>query len=148
MAVKTLLVTGIKGLEQAMEELSPTGIEWIRAKDDAATKAAIGETEIILADPHLIVPHLADAKNLKWLQATFAGVELLMGAGHRSDFQLTRIRDIFGLQMAEYVLGHILARERDFSGLRLNQERHLWKPAVPRKRSESMVWASSSVMPP
>ena len=135
MAVSTLLVTKIKGLEQALESLAPRGIEWVRTKDDVATREAIGAAEIILADPNLIAPHLAGAPSLKWLQATFAGIEPLMRDGHRSDYQLTRIKGIFGSQMAEYVLGHILARERNIVGLRKDQERHQWHPRVPRKLS-------------
>ena len=135
MPVKTLLVTRIKGLEQALDELSPDGIEWVRTKDDVATRKAIGAAEIILADPDLIAAHLAGASSLIWLQATFAGIEPLLLDGHRSDYQLTRLKGIFGPQMAEYVLGHILAREHDIVGLRRDQERHRWNPRVPRKLS-------------
>ncbi|HRW48594.1 MAG TPA: D-2-hydroxyacid dehydrogenase [Caldilinea sp.] len=67
---------------------------------------------IVLADPPLIRPLLPELAALRWLQATYAGVETLTAPGLRRDYVLTNARGAFGDLMAEYVMGYLIMHER------------------------------------
>ena len=54
----------------------------------------------------------------------------------RRDYQLTRIKGVFGPLMAEYVLAHILARERHLLELAHQQQAHQWQRAGYRQLSD------------
>lgn len=133
MAINALLVTRIKGLAEALVGAALDGIEIQRAEDPRATEAAIGSAEIILADPELVAPHLEGAAALVWLQSTYAGVEVLFRDSSRRDYRLTRIKGLFGPQMAEYVLGQILARERHMTAFYALQQEKKWQPEPHRQ---------------
>ncbi|MCH8198699.1 MAG: aminotransferase class I/II-fold pyridoxal phosphate-dependent enzyme [Chloroflexi bacterium] len=77
--------------------------------------------EVILADPQLVAAQLADAASLRWFQSTFAGVDSLFRDSVRRDYRLTRLKGLFGPSLAEYTLGHILARERRLIDLAAGQ---------------------------
>ena len=47
---------------------------------------------------------------VRWVQSSWAGVTPLLDLG-RTDYLLTGVKDTFGSQMAEYVLGYLLANE-------------------------------------
>jgi len=86
----------------------------------------IGEAEVIIAEPALIAPHLKEAKALRWVQSTFAGVDCLCSAGMRKDYILTGVKGVFGPLMSEYVLGYILLLERGLLELRARQKQQVW----------------------
>ncbi len=65
---------------------------------------------------------------VRWVQSTWAGVTPLLALGRR-DFVLTGVKDTFGPQMAEYVLGYLLARELRLLERREHQLRRDWWPA-------------------
>lgn len=75
-------------------------------------RAWLARCPIVLADPPLIRPLLPELAALRWLQATYAGVETLMTPGLRRDYVLTNARGAFGDLMAEYVLGYLIMHER------------------------------------
>jgi phosphoglycerate dehydrogenase-like enzyme len=68
--------------------------------------------EIIFGAPDQVLPLLALCPNLKWVQSTWAGVTPLLNSSHRG-YQLTGVKGVFGPPMSEYVLGWILALERN-----------------------------------
>jgi len=122
-----LLVTLTPGVEEELRRRDLPDVELIRTRDEGATAAAMGTAEVVLADPGLVAPYIDEAPNLKWLQSTFAGVDVLFRETTRRDYLLTRIKGLFGPLMAEYVLGHILARERHLLLLAANQAQHKWR---------------------
>lgn len=65
---------------------------------------------IILGQPDLVAKFLAARPDVNWVQSTWAGVRPLLSLG-RSDYLLTGVKDIFGPQISEYVLGYLLAHE-------------------------------------
>lgn len=65
---------------------------------------------VILGQPDLVAKFLAVHPEAHWVQSTWAGVSPLLALG-RSDYLLTGIRDTFGQQISEYVLGYLLAHE-------------------------------------
>jgi lactate dehydrogenase-like 2-hydroxyacid dehydrogenase len=89
-----------------------------------------------LADPSRISSTLNDidfidlcrSKHSTWLQSTWAGIESVINtkAIQENALVLTRVGGIFGQQMAEYVLGMIINKERQFQKLAQNQLQHVW----------------------
>lgn len=63
--------------------------------------------EILIADPDLAAPVVAEFGDLVWLQSTWAGNTPLVDAGRR-DYQLTGVKGIFGHLMREYVAAYLL----------------------------------------
>ena len=148
--LRTLLVTRISGLEEELRGRSLSaahfrederqaglpGIDLVRTKTDEDTAQAITRAEVVVADPDLVASHVDRAAGLKWLQSTFGGVDVLFRYSSRRDYQLTRIKGVFGPLMAEYVLAHILARERHLLELARQQQAHQWKRASYRTLTE------------
>jgi len=65
---------------------------------------------ILLGDPNLIAEALPEMKTIEWVQSSWAGVTPLLVLDRR-DYLLTGIKNVFGQQMGEYVLGCLLAHE-------------------------------------
>ena len=67
---------------------------------------------------------------LKWFQSTFAGVEALVDQGNgengRTDFLVTRAGGSMGIEIGQYVLGYILARERKHALCERAQSEKVW----------------------
>ena len=82
---------------------------------------------MILGEPMRIVPVLECAKRLQWIQSTFAGVEVLLEPGKRTDYVLTGVKGVFGPLMSEYVFTYILAIERHLLEIHENQQKKVWK---------------------
>ncbi len=76
---------------------------------EQATQRYSGQ-RIVFGDPDLVAPLLDAMPAVDWVQSTWAGVLPFVEAGRR-DYVLTGVKDVFGPQMSEYVLGHILALE-------------------------------------
>lgn len=94
------------------------------------------EADIWLAEPKLAAPLLPHAKNLQWLQSSFAGIDALMSPGGRKDYQLTNIKGIFGPLMSEYVFGYLLAHIRGHDFYRQQQLQKYWQvEPLPRHTS-------------
>lgn len=68
--------------------------------------------EIIFGAPDAVAPLLALCPQLQWVQSSWAGVTPLLNSSHRG-YQLTGVKEVFGAPMSEYVLGWILALERN-----------------------------------
>src|ERR1700676_2489738 len=70
---------------------------------------------------------LADAKKLKWIHSTAAGVAQLMYPELRdSGIVVTNPRGIFSVPMAEHTIGLLLALARNFPGSVRHQDRAHW----------------------
>ncbi len=123
---KILLATRIPGLEAELRSLLPNGVDLVRSRDDSTTARLIVQTEYLLGDPVLVAPHLDKADQLSWFQSTFAGVDIVFRASTRRNYTLTRIQDVFGPLMAEFVFAHLLSRERKLPTLRQQQASSTW----------------------
>jgi phosphoglycerate dehydrogenase-like enzyme len=85
---------------------------------------------IWLGQPDLLAPLLRQGLQPQWLQSTWAGVTPLLAKDLPRQYCLTRAVGIFGQVMAEYVLGHMLAHERQlFSRLAAQVEQRWDQPA-------------------
>lgn len=85
--------------------------EAILAASTADEAASSGHRfPVILAQPDLLAaaPGLLD--QALWVQSTWAGITPLLRLG-RTDYMLSGVKNVFGGQMAEYVLAYLLAHE-------------------------------------
>jgi phosphoglycerate dehydrogenase-like enzyme len=100
----------------------------ISISDDATCRESlIRKANIILGEPALIAGILEQAKQLEWVQSSFAGVEPFCQPGIRTDYTLTGVKEVFGPLMSEYVFGYILALERNILAMRANQKKKAWR---------------------
>ena len=90
--------------------------------------SSITEANIWFAEPALAAPLLNHAKQLRWFQSTFAGVDKLMALKQRRDYQLTNVRGIFGPLMSEYLFGYLLAHNRQHQHYQQLQQQKQWQP--------------------
>lgn len=84
--------------------LSAAGVDATGTNDPAV----ITDCEILLASPRL-AGGAVHASGLGWIQSTWAGVDALARSGVPAGIVVTGLKGVFGTQMREYVLGHLLA---------------------------------------
>ncbi|HEY3310257.1 MAG TPA: D-2-hydroxyacid dehydrogenase [Anaerolineales bacterium] len=87
--------------------------------------------DLVFGDPARISTVLPELLSLKWVQATWAGVEPLLAPSLQRDYILTNARGVFGDLMAEYVFSHLLLRERRILPRLEAQKQARWEPALP-----------------
>ncbi len=90
------------------------------------SEKASKETEIVFGAPTMIRDALSSLPNLRWAQASWAGVEPLLGPSLRRDYVLTNARGVFGQLMSEYIFGYLVAHERQVFQLREMQKEKEW----------------------
>jgi phosphoglycerate dehydrogenase-like enzyme len=82
------------------------------ATDPSAAHALGDDFDVVFGEPSLIRKVLGHLPHLRWVQATWAGVEPLLAPSLRRDYLLTNARGVFGGLMSEYVFGYLLQHER------------------------------------
>jgi len=107
-------------------DLGPIVVEV--ATEPAAARSSAGHCNLVLGVPALVAELLDDLPRRLWVQSTYAGVDALCRPGLRRDYTLTGVREVFGTLMREYVLGWILALERDLFAVRNDQQQGRWQP--------------------
>ena len=85
-----------------------------------------------LGQPDLLAPLLRQGSRPQWLQSTWAGITPLLAKDLPTDYALTRAVGIFGQVMAEYVLCHLLAHERQLFAALASQVEQRWDNRLPR----------------
>ena len=103
-------------------------LEIVFSTESEEALALVGDCNIILGEPPLIVDVLAPARQLKWVQSSWAGVDRLCGPGVRQDYVLTGVKGIFGALISEYVMTYLFALERRIFDMRANQLKKRWLP--------------------
>lgn len=106
--LRVLVCTEIAGLTEqaalackAHPSMASVTIDWVERSPDSL--AADGEArqdlldaEVLLADPGAVVSVIDDAPKLKWMQSTWAGVNVLFSSTTKRDYVCTRVAGIFG----------------------------------------------------
>lgn len=98
--------------------------------------------EILIADPNIIMDHnmANNLPNLKWMHCLWAGVDRLTRSfspsGPFPSYLLTRNGAFFCNQMAEYVFGYIIDKERHITEMKKLKEQSVWKRLPYRTLSE------------
>ena len=102
-----------------------------REPSEAAPRAT--EFDLAFGEPSLLRQVLPSMTALRWLQATWAGVEPLLDPALRRDYILTNARGVFGAQMSEYVFAYALAHERKLFEKHASQAAGRWDPEPPTR---------------
>ena len=97
--------------------------------DPADVLPRAAEFDLALGEPSLLRQLLPSLTALRWIQATWAGVEPLLDPALRRDYTLTNARGVFGGLMSEYVFAYLLARERHLLDKYRAQLEGRWDPA-------------------
>lgn len=84
-----------------------------------------------LGQPDLLAAVLRRGHQPQWLQSTWAGITPLLAADLPRDYRLSRAVGIFGQVMAEYVLCHLLAHERQLFARLAAQVEQRWDNRLP-----------------
>ena len=96
---------------------------------ESEARQIIEQVDVILGSIHFPTRLLRHASRLKWVQVTGAGVDAFLAA---NDFPqhvvLTRADLSFGNQIAEYVIGHLLAITQRLRDVHHLQQAKTWKP--------------------
>jgi phosphoglycerate dehydrogenase-like enzyme len=95
---------------------------------DLEITTALDGATILLAAPPKLAPRLDDAKDVEWVQSTYAGIDALLGESLRKDYKLTNVKGIFGQQISEYVLGYSIGYFRHFDLYKQQQQKRDWQP--------------------
>src|SRR3989442_3287402 len=98
---------------------------------DPVDAARASDCDIALGEPSLLRGALSHLPALRWVQATWAGVEPLLDPALRRDYALTNARGVFGALMSEYVFGYMLAHERLMFEKLAAQQAGRWDPKPP-----------------
>ncbi|WP_239502571.1 D-2-hydroxyacid dehydrogenase [Vibrio astriarenae] len=87
------------------------------------------QANIVLGSPPMAQAQFEQFKQLEWLQAIYAGVDALcIKPLPERQYTLTNVKDIFGPQIAEYVLGYCIEHFRHFTLYHAQQQSKLWQP--------------------
>ena len=89
---------------------------------------------VLLSDPTISVEDFkAIPNNVKWVQFTWAGIDNLVKRfdpidykSFKPHFAITRYGGSFNKGMSDYVVGHIIAMERNFNLAFVNQQKNVW----------------------
>ncbi len=103
----------------------------VPATDVETLPADAAACDLVLGEPSLISRALTRLPSLRWVQATWAGVEPLLDPSLGRDYVLTNARGVFGPLMSEYVFGYILAHERLMFAKWAAQQERRWDPTPP-----------------
>ena len=89
----------------------------------------IEAAEVVLGSIHFPTTYLERARRLRWIQVSGAGVDrFLAGSEIPAGVVLTRADLSFGEQIAEYVIGHLLARTQRLRTVYALQQAKRWQP--------------------
>ncbi|MDR9827717.1 D-2-hydroxyacid dehydrogenase [Vibrio sp. FNV 38] len=87
------------------------------------------QANLLLASPPMARRQLDQFTQLEWLQSVYAGVDALCAKPlPDKNYTLTNVKDIFGPQIAEYVLGYSIEHYRHFMLYHAQQQSQLWQP--------------------
>jgi phosphoglycerate dehydrogenase-like enzyme len=108
--------------------LRARGMEVLVASDPESLPETLPGVEIVLGEPGLLAGDRPVLPDLRWVQSTWAGVAPLLRLA-RDGVVVTGVKGVFGEQMAEYVLGHLLSRELRVLERDRWQRRRQWNPS-------------------
>lgn len=116
---------------QLVEAAGLPGLSVVATSETTDAIARAPHSEIVLGEPLLVRDLLPALPRLRWVQATWAGVEALLAPSLRRDYQLTNARGVFGGLMSEYVFAYILGHERRLLARYAAQQAGRWDPTPP-----------------
>jgi phosphoglycerate dehydrogenase-like enzyme len=116
---------------QILQAASLPGLEKLAAATSPSDALALGDDfDVVFGEPSLIREVIARLRVLRWVQATYAGVEPLLDRSLRRDYLLTNARGVFGGLMSEFVFGYLLQHERRIFERYQAQQEDRWDATV------------------
>ncbi|WP_339512772.1 D-2-hydroxyacid dehydrogenase [Pseudomonas sp. RL_15y_Pfl2_60] len=106
-------------------------LELVASDDLQGLPALAADCHVWLGQPDLLAGLLRKGLKPQWLQSTWAGIKPLLADDLPRDYLLSRAVGIFGQVMAEYVLCHMLAHERQISAQQAAQQAQHWRGVLP-----------------
>ncbi|CAK9817587.1 Glyoxylate/hydroxypyruvate reductase A [Anthophora quadrimaculata] len=98
--------------------------------DKHDTLSKLKSVDILITDCNLFVPYIDKLPSLRWVQTTWAGVDVLATnlRDKKINYTVTRFSSkSFGLAMSEYVIAHIFNFERAQRQQYENQKHNQWQ---------------------
>lgn len=128
MAKETILIISRnqEEYERRLKALELPGAEILAPRTPEEMREAAPKATIIVGNPPLAKAYINDAKNVKWMQSTFAGVDALNDESLRKDYMLTNIREVYGKPLAEYTLTYLLHFRKEVAENMAHQDKHEW----------------------
>lgn len=121
-----LIVTATaKEYAKKLEQIAGSEIPCKAATSADQARELYNDEPILFGRPDMIAEMLPQMPTVQWVQSSWAGVTPLIELGRR-DYVLTGVKDVFGPQMSEYVIGYVLARELRVLERMEEQRRHRW----------------------
>jgi phosphoglycerate dehydrogenase-like enzyme len=103
----------------------------VTATDSTTAIEQGSNCDIVFGEPNLIAQTITHLPALRWVQATWAGVEPLLDPNLRRNYTLTNARGVFGELMSEYVFSYLLAYERRLLQRYASQQLGHWDKTPP-----------------
>lgn len=125
--VLVALTTEPEEYAEKLRKLDLPDLEILIPQDPRNAKEMVSRANILIGQPPLAKLYINDAKNIVWMQSSFAGVDALTGKGMRQDYALTNIKGGYGELMAEYALAYMLLFEREILENLEYQKEKVWK---------------------
>ena len=110
-----------------LRELAAGGTRVVAAPAAEAVDARHEVFPVVLGQPDCVADYLAAGARVRWVQSTWAGVGPLLATA-RKDYVLTAVKDVFGAQIADYVMAYVLAHEIKLLERLGRQARRNWWP--------------------
>ncbi len=110
-----------------LESLRLPKLKVIVPKDPYAAEKDVMRANILFANPLIANKYINKAKDVVWVQSTFAGIDAMNDPSLRKDYILTNARDIYGEAIAEYVFSYILLFEKEIIENLAYQKKSTWR---------------------
>lgn len=104
-------------------------VRFFFCESESEVEDRIEKADVIVGSVHFPARLLVRAERLRWIQVTGAGVDAFLAQGELpKGVQLTRADVSFGDQIAEYVIGHLLALTQRLRTVYKLQAERRWEP--------------------
>lgn len=110
-------INKINDLAKGKCEILYKTVETVTAEDISDADAILGNVPPML---------LKEAKNLKWLQSSMAGVDSYLGGVLPEGVKLTNVTGAFGLAISEHMVATVFTLYKKLHLYRDNQNKSLW----------------------
>lgn len=128
--MRVLIAEGDHALYRRLLQEAAPELEVV-AGDGMELAGQAGSCPIWLGEPHVFAAFMLAGHRPAWLQSTWAGITPLLAQDLPRDYRLTRAVGVFGQVMAEYVLCHMLAHERELFARLQAQREQRWDGRLP-----------------
>ena len=88
---------------ERVSELDLPNLEIFAPETPEQISEIIRDANIAFVNPTLAKQYVNEGKKLEWVQSTFAGIDAFIDDNLSNHYQLTNIKETYGIPMAEYV---------------------------------------------